>query len=115
MKKRTKKRIAKRFIKFCERFMNLYVKNYELSLTAEIKFYDSFIAYYKTETTIYKFSYSWKWKRLHLVKIDLIEKYKLINGHKFYEYKTEWINRIYSNYIAGLKTWEEKYQEIINE
>lgn len=115
MNERTKKEIATRFLKFCERFMNIYVKNYELFLIAEKEDCDSIICYYKTEKTIYKFTYERYWGIIYSDIVNLIEKKELINGHKFYEYKRDKAKDLVSNYITGLKTWEEKYQEFINE
>lgn len=115
MEERTKKEIAERFIKFCDRFMNLYIKNYEHFLTAEIKDSDSIIRCYKTETTIYKFTYERYWGIIYSDKVYLIEKNELINGHKFYEYKRGKGKSLVSDYTAGKKTWEEKYKEIIKE
>lgn len=115
MEERTIKEIAKRFINFCDRLMKIYVKNYELFLIAEKKENNYLIAYYKTETTIYQFSYDWEWEIFYSEKVYLTEKKELINGHKIYDYMRERGKNFFSNYISGLKTWEEKYQEIIKE
>lgn len=106
MEERTKKEIAERFIKFCERFMNLYVKNYELIQFTEICDLNLIAAYYKTEMAIYTFVYDFDWYFLDLEKSNMIVTNELINGHKLFKLYNFKKRKFQSYYIAGLKTWE---------
>lgn len=103
MDKKEKIEVAKRFLNFCERYMNLFVKNYELFQFAEITEVNFIVAFFKTEMATYKFIYGLDHYCLVLEKRNFIVTTELINGRelfKFYNFKRR---TIISNYISNTK------------
>lgn len=115
MEEKTKKEIAKRFIDFCERFMKLYKKNYEYSICNYEDIACILRMAFITNNNIYKFWYDDDDKIICLAIYKPKSKFEEIKDHKIFDYYYEKKFEKHSNYIAGQKTWEEKYQEIINE
>lgn len=107
MEEKEKKEVAKRFLNFCERYMNLFVKNYELIQLAEISDVNFIVAFFKTEKATYKFIYGFYYYFLVLEKRNFIVTNELINGRELFRFYNFKRRTIHSNYISNTKMWDK--------